>query len=142
MTISEWQLSNITEFTTDPNAGFNPLGNSLPVLLTPGSKRSMLMNFSTAVQGQYTNELDITSNDPDSKHTIAVFTGTAELWNKCDFDMDGDVDFCDFAAMAQNWLLKPGTHVGDVVPLTPDGRVNILDLDYFAKQWLLKKNTY
>lgn len=144
LTINKWQVDNTTEFTTDPNKGFNPLGNVMPVIMSPGEKRSVLMDFNTLVIGQYTNTLDITSDDPDTKHTITIFTGTAQVWNKCDFDIDGEVDFKDFAILAEHWMLKPDIdpYPGDIVPEQPDGLVNLSDLEYFAQQWLLTKGFF
>ncbi len=141
--ISDLQTSNTSEFTTDPNAGPNPLGRTPPFTLLPGEKRSMVMQFSTSTLGQYANEIDITSNAPE-KHTITTFTGNAVSWNKCDFDLDKIVDFKDFAVLAEDWLLKPDVnpYPGDVAPEEPDGVVNRFDLKYFADQWLLTKDIF
>jgi len=144
LTISDLQVSNSTEFTTDLKGGKNPLGTTLPVTLLPGESRSIVMAFNASILGEYTNELDITSNDPEQKHAITTFTGSAVPWNKCDFNLNKIIDFEDFAILAADWLAKPdiNPYPGDVEPEEPDGVVNMLDLEYFVNQWLLKKDLF
>ena len=126
---------------TDPNVGFNPLGTSLPVVLAPGEKRSMGMTFSTSVPGQYTNPLYITSNDPDATNPIITFTGNAVVWNKCDFDIDGNVDLADLLILVSDWLAKPDEvpYPGDIMPEVPDGVVDMLDFEYFCQPMVAYK---
>ena len=112
--------------------------------MLPGESRSIVMAFNASILGEYTNELDITSNDPEQKHAITTFLGKAVPWNKCDFNLDKIIDFVDFATLAKDWLTKPDVnpYPGDVVPQEPDGVVNMLDLEYFVNQWLLEKDLF
>jgi hypothetical protein len=52
----------------------------------------------------------------------------------CDFDGDNEVNFCDFAVLASQWL---GRGTSDSADLNGDGWVDFKDLEIFAGNWLV-----
>lgn len=53
-----------------------------------------------------------------------------------DFEPDCDVDFVDFAVLAEQWLQTPGIPSADIAPEVADNFVDILDLAAFVENWL------
>ncbi|MCK4752362.1 MAG: metallophosphoesterase family protein [Planctomycetes bacterium] len=56
-----------------------------------------------------------------------------------DVDIDGDVDFDDFAYLAAQWQQSPGTVSADIAPVPGDGFVDMLDLAVLINDWLSGK---
>ena len=52
--------------------------------------------------------------------------------NIADFDVDGKVDFIDFAQFAEQWNQEADT----IEDFNRDGIVNVFDLEIFADNWL------
>jgi hypothetical protein len=63
-------------------------------------------------------------------------TSTVSIGFKADIDGDGNVDFADFAILAQYWQ-ESGCGACGGADLTGDGKVNEDDLKEFVNQWLL-----
>jgi len=65
-----------------------------------------------------------------------VIVHAEEEWSAADIDWDGDVDFSDFAGLAQTWNR---TNCGSCngVDFNGDGRVNIEEILNFTLDWLL-----
>jgi hypothetical protein len=55
--------------------------------------------------------------------------------NIADFDVNGKVDFTDFALFAEQWNQESGT----IEDINRDGVVDVLDLDIFTDNWLWEK---
>ncbi len=53
-----------------------------------------------------------------------------------DIDQDGDVDFVDYAILANQWLKSPGVPPADIAPQNGDGIVDWQDLRELAEHWL------
>ena len=62
-----------------------------------------------------------------------MLMGNIRLADKADFNLDGIVNFRDFAALAGDWQ-KSGAH--KVTDLNGDGIIDIDDLDLFTQVWL------
>jgi len=60
------------------------------------------------------------------------------LWAiiSADFDIDGDVDFADYAILANQWLQPPSFPSADIAPDGGDGVVDFLDLAVLTEHWL------
>lgn len=72
-------------------------------------------------------------NSSDYPAPVAI-TVTAQI---ADIDGDDDVDFKDFAILADQWNQAPGSPSADVAPPNGgDGMVNTLDLSVLAGGWL------
>jgi len=56
-----------------------------------------------------------------------------------DIDEDGDVDFADYAILADQWQQPPGTPSADIAPPGGNGIVDIYDLDLLVEHWLWGK---
>lgn len=134
--LSEVTWSDEVNFTTDPNAGKFPLGMTFPVVISPDEKRMLSMEFSPTDFDTFTNELRIVSNDPQYYKVFYDFEGEGYIWNLCDFDVDYDVDFEDYAILADQWLKSGMGWPADVAPVPRDKQVNFLDLMLFAYNWL------
>jgi hypothetical protein len=52
-----------------------------------------------------------------------------------DLNNDGRVDFADFTAQAEDWMINGSEHPGD---LNRDGVVNAIDLAALTEDWLQK----
>lgn len=79
--------------------------------------------------------------DGDCNHTDIVDMGAYEFNYAYmgDFDYECDVDFADFAVLAQAWLTEPGDALWNPVCdiATPnDAAINMLDVEVFAENWL------
>ncbi len=53
-----------------------------------------------------------------------------------DIDQDGDVDFGDYAVLANQWLQSPGVPSADIAPNIGDGIVDFRDLALLTEHWL------
>jgi hypothetical protein len=53
-----------------------------------------------------------------------------------DIDQDGDVDFGDYAILAEQWLQPPAVPSADIAPDVGDGIVDFWDLSALAGHWL------
>lgn len=139
--ITDITTTGDAEITVDLDGGPNPLGTTWPVTITADNGRTFSVTFAPIAVDGYSRDVVVSSNNPAGKFFTINFTGQGIHWNKCDFDIDGNVDFSDFATLALYWMSKPGEYIADVAPEDPDGLVNILDLDYFASQWLFIKGS-
>lgn len=76
-----------------------------------------------------------------SSDIVTVLNSTGALWEKipADLDIDGDVDFVDYAVLAKHWMeqncVEPNRCSG--ADLDKSGSVDLYDLDEFADNWLL-----
>jgi hypothetical protein len=73
--------------------------------------------------------------DGDCNGSVIVDMGAFEFNSAYlgDFDCDCDVDFKDFAILANQWMLKKLSF--DIAPGTGDGIVNFIDWAVFANKW-------
>ena len=55
--------------------------------------------------------------------------------NPADFDIDGSVNFVDFAEFSDKWFAKESC----IHDLVKDGVVDFADLKMFAENWLWRK---
>ena len=69
-------------------------------------------------------------------------TETSKLYVNVDFDIDGDVDFADYAALAGRWMDEGCAEPGwcDGADLNKSGSVDWYDLAEFVEYWLLNTN--
>jgi hypothetical protein len=76
---------------------------------------------------------------PNGKRiNMGAFGGTNQAsknGNKADFNIDGSVDFADFAEFSNKW----SSNEVCIQDLTNDGVVDFADLDMFAENWLCQK---
>ena len=93
--------------------------------------------------------LCIDAGDPNSDWTgepwpngkrinMGAYGGTAQAsknGNIADFDVNGKVDFADFALFVEQWNQESGT----IEDINRDGVVDVLDLDIFTDNWLWEK---
>ncbi len=71
-------------------------------------------------------------NIPAGTHEIQL-----DLWvGNSDLDIDGDVDFGDFAIMGSQWEQSPGSPSADIAPVGGDGVVDFEDLALLVDDWL------
>jgi hypothetical protein len=56
-----------------------------------------------------------------------------------DLNLDCDVDFVDFAVLAQQWQQTPGVPSADIAPPDGDGIVDMNDLGLLVDSWLWEK---
>ncbi|MCK4752735.1 MAG: heparinase II/III family protein [Planctomycetes bacterium] len=72
-------------------------------------------------------------NIPAGTHEVQfnLWTGGADL------DIDGDVDFRDFAILASQWEQIPGIPSADIAPAGGDNFVDTLDLAELVDEWLV-----
>jgi len=141
--INELSISNEPSFVLDPNSGAIPIGNVYPVTISPGQNRTFSIAFTPDDFGSFTTDLRILSNDPQYPKAYFSIDGTGYIWNLCDFDLDGNVDFADFVFIGNEWLNEPEQIFVDVAPLPfemLDNVIDILDLAYFAENWLESKD--
>ena len=73
--------------------------------------------------------------------TVTCTTQTAYLQIEVDaligdLNLNGMVDFSDFAILADQWLEPPGNPSADIAPESRDGVVDLLDLAVFVEHWL------
>ena len=76
---------------------------------------------------------DHTPSTPYGEGFIVI--GTGKL---ADLSENGDIDFEDFAMLAEDWQKPQGQYVGDITGASgiPDGYVDGYDLEEFMSQWL------
>ena len=67
-------------------------------------------------------------------------TASVNIWigaSPSDFNINGIVNFIDFAVLANQWNASPGVPSADIAPPPDgDGVVDFLDLALFSKHWL------
>ncbi|MCJ7728779.1 MAG: hypothetical protein MUO27_02705, partial [Sedimentisphaerales bacterium] len=73
--------------------------------------------------------------DPNSSNYPAPLAVTV-VSPAADIDGDGDVDFRDFAILANQWRQTPGSPFADIAPPGGNGVVDLFDLDVLADDWL------
>jgi hypothetical protein len=59
--------------------------------------------------------------------------------NPADIDMQGGVDFIDYAILTSQWKQIPGVPSADIAPLCGDGIVDEKDFNFLVESWLLGK---
>ncbi len=123
-------------FTTDPNSGPAPLGTEKPAIIPPSESRTVTVTFHPQSQNAFSDTLVIKSDDPQTPGTAVSLVGVGYAYNICDFDKDGDVDFADFAIIADQWLSEPGTPPADIAPEPLDNFIDMQDLGVCAENWL------
>ena len=97
-------------------------------------------------EGPYTDDLigigiyrqadSVHFNDAgENEHALRWKSPILRRINRGDFEPDGDIDFLDFASLANKWLM---TDCGscDYADLNDDGDVDLLDLSDFSHIWL------
>jgi hypothetical protein len=76
---------------------------------------------------------------PNGKHiNMGAYGGTTQAsmnGNPADFDIDGTVNFADFAAFANKWFAQEFC----IEDLKRDGIVEFADLEMFAENWLWQR---
>ena len=65
---------------------------------------------------------------------VRLYRGTPRLG---DLNADGDINFVDFALLAEAWHVPLGKE-GSPADLNGDGVVDVLDFDQFVDLWLTK----
>jgi hypothetical protein len=75
------------------------------------------------------------NGDPNSSNYPALLAITV-AFKAGDLDSDGDVDFRDFAILANQWRQSPGSPSADIAPPGGNGVVDLFDLDVLADDWL------
>jgi len=137
LVISELSVTDVN-YTVDPNMGKWPIGPDLPATVLPKQAVMFGLTFHPSAIGQFDTTVKIFSNDPDlDEYKLYMpVTGQGYHWNLCDFDIDGDVDFDDFAILANHWMGKVEGWPPDVAPDPLDGSINLFDLYVFAENWL------
>jgi len=138
LVVSELSVTDTVNYTVDPNMGKWPIGPDLPATVLPKQAVMFGLRFHPSAIGQFDTTVKIFSNDPDSDEykLYMPVTGQGYHWNLCDFDIDGHVDFDDFAILANHWMGKVEGWPPDVAPDPLDGRINLFDLYVFAENWL------
>ena len=68
--------------------------------------------------------------------TIIGYTVTEFSSNRADIDKDWDVDFADFAILANQWQQIPSEPPADIAPPSGDEFVDINDLTFLVENWL------
>ncbi len=88
-----------------------------------------------STQYTYTVQMrDALSNTGTASGTQSATTDAAGQAG--DISGDGDVDFEDFAILADQWQQVPGSPSADIAPGNGDGFVDFLDLEELANNWM------
>jgi hypothetical protein len=118
--------SNLGTNTEPVFSGYTPVeSNGVPIDLA-GSVRSRPSVCFWTGDGY----LDVLIGAGDGK--VHLFQGIPEI---CDINLDGDVDFIDFALLAALWGQSDTKKLGGA-DFTGDGKINIDDLVLLAENWL------
>ncbi|MEN6383665.1 MAG: right-handed parallel beta-helix repeat-containing protein, partial [Phycisphaerales bacterium] len=120
----------------------NGAGNFVadPMLMTSTDPNNLHLNFESPCInagdpcGIYANETDI---DGEIRNNGIADCGADEsFWSYADYDLNGIVEFRDFASLANVWLTESKT-----ISLDDDNDVDIYDLALFCRDWLWQDQT-
>ncbi len=135
--VLEVALASGKHFTLDLKGGKKPFGPELPVTIGAGELRTFAVGFEAFATGTFEDEVVISSYDPGNPKVCLQLTGRGYRWNVCDLDLNGVVDFGDFAILAGQWLSPPGLPSADVAE-PRDHVVDARDLRTCVEYWLTR----
>ncbi len=77
-----------------------------------------------------TSEITVTNSDVNTVLVVEVYTYLGDI------NLNGKVEFADFAVLANQWLRPPGYPPADIAPESGDNIVDVNDLKALTDHWL------